>query len=437
MMEQGTSNVDDLRRQLRRRNSRAWISAALGRPAEGVAPVLHALVVVGPRPNGWTERTWSYGECSFISVAMSTTKLASALEPERDTALMVGSIHVGLELMGGNLNWARKPSLALHDELILPWPSVAYTINMSNQGSAFPPNGYLVGEGDVPSFPTFGAAYNAFYHGNFVVSGANNPQLGQVSIRFIDGRARIRRVRIRPTSLEVWVGGRALQGARLELNGAEYRTSVDLNKAGRISFPLPAGLPSDAWLWLKEGTEWLDFRALSWEGSRTPSVETELPWDPIAELSILAAQGEGPHLEYKSKLPDSRDEKRHVFKTVVAFANGDGGTLLFGIGDGGELLGIKEKLPNGRGRLNDLLRDLVDPSPQVRIEAHQLDGKNIIVLEVPSGGGVLHALTLDQNRPEYYVRRDGTTFYARPNELTAVIQRALPPPGPLPWFAQP
>jgi hypothetical protein len=58
------------------------------------------------------------------------------------------------------------------------------------------------------------------------------------------------------------------------------------------------------------------------------------------------------------------------------------------------------------------------------------------VLEVLSGGGVLHSLTLDQNKPEYYVRRDGTTFYARPDELAAVVQRGSPPSGSLPWFAK-
>lgn len=308
-MEQGTSDVDDLRGELRKRRGRAWISAVIGRPVDGVAPLLHALVVVGPRPEGWAERTWTYGECSFTSIAVSTAKLASALDPESDAALTAGSDGVGLELMGGNLNWVRKPSLALYDELTLPWPSVAYTINMSNQGSAYPPNGYLVGEGDAPSFPTFGAAYNAFYHGNFVVSGTNNPQLGQVSMRFIDGRAWIGRVRIRPTSLDVWVGGRALQGARLELNGAEYRASVDLDKAGRISFPLPAGLPSDAWLWLKEGTEWRDFRALSWKGIGFPTSRpnyrgTLLPssafWLPKAKVLILSTRRSSPTAEMRN-----------------------------------------------------------------------------------------------------------------------------------------
>jgi hypothetical protein len=434
-VEQGISTPDDFRTQLRKRRGRAWISAVIGQPVDGVAPLLHALIVVGPRPESWTERTWTYSECSFTSVAVSTAKLASVLDPERDAGLKAGSISVGLELMNGNFNWLCKPSLALYDELTLPWPSVAYTISMADQGSIHPPNGYLVGQDDAPSFPTFGAAYNAFYHHNFTVSGTNNPQLGQVSIRLVDARARIGRVRIRPASLEVWVGGRSVQGTRLELNGAEYRTAVNLTRAGRVTFPLPVGLPSDAWLWLKQGTEWRDFRALSWEGRRIRNVETELPRDPIAELSLLAAQGEGPHLEYKEKLPDSRDEKRHVFKTVVAFANGDGGTLLFGIGDGGDLRGVEDKLPEGRRRLNDLLRDLVDPSPSVRIEAHRLEGRNVLVLEVLSGGGVLHALTLDRNRPEYYVRRDGTTFFARPNEVAAVVQRVSQATT-IPWFAQ-
>ena len=60
----------------------------------------------------------------------------------------------------------------------------------------------------------------------------------------------------------------------------------------------------------------------------------------------------------------------------------------------------------------------------------------MLVLEVLSGGGVLYALTLDQNKPEYSVRRDGTTFYARPGELAAVVQRA-PAATAIPWFAQP
>lgn len=432
-MEQGTIVIEDLLRNLRSRRSRAWIHAVIGRSTDGYAPLLHALIVVGLRPAGWAEQKWTYGECSFISSSMSSIELASALDPTREVPFRLGSGLVVFELMGDSFNWIRKPSLAIYDEITMSWPSMAYNLNLNNRDAAFPPSGYLVGEGDSPSFPTFGAAYNAFYRGSFVVSGTNSPQLGQVSLRIADTRARIVRVRIRPASLEVWVGGRALRDARLELNGAEDRASAELESAGRISFRLATGLPSDAWLWLKEGSDWRDFRALSWEGARIPNVETDLPRDPVTELSILTAQGEGPHLEYKEKLPDGREEKRNVFKTVVAFANGDGGTILFGIGDGGELLGISDRLPEARRRLSDLLRDLVTPSPQVRIEANTLDGRNVLVLEVSASGGVLHALTLDQNKPEYYVRRDGTTFYARPEELATVIRRNWKSPDPSPW----
>jgi hypothetical protein len=57
-------------------------------------------------------------------------------------------------------------------------------------------------------------------------------------------------------------------------------------------------------------------------------VEFETPEDPVAEITALAAQGETAHLEYKRELPDkTNDSLRKVLKTVVAFANGEGGTM--------------------------------------------------------------------------------------------------------------
>ena len=48
IVEQGTSDVDDLRGELWRRRGQAWIKAVVGRPADGVAPLLHA--------SGWPGR---------------------------------------------------------------------------------------------------------------------------------------------------------------------------------------------------------------------------------------------------------------------------------------------------------------------------------------------------------------------------------------------
>lgn len=198
--------------------------------------------------------------------------------------------------------------------------------------------------------------------------------------------------------------------------------------------PRPAG-PTSPLLSSPGGTQWLDFRSLGgWGAQRSPDIETELPDDPVADLSRLAAQGEGAQLEYKAKLPEAPGEKRTVFKTVAAFTVGEGGTILFGIDDGGGVVGLKGGVAESRRRLNDLVRDLVTPSPKFRIEDHRLDGHVVLVLHVHAGGGILHALTVEKNRPEYYIRRDGTTFYARPEEVVSVVRQGLQPSG-APWAA--
>jgi schlafen family protein len=319
----------------------------------------------------------------------------------------------------------------------LPWPSFVHAPGFVNAGHLNAPQGYLVGEGATPSFPAFGGAFNAFFYDQYAISGIGNPQLNTANIQVVDNRARIRRVRVRPTSIDLWLGGSALPSTVVELNGAEYRTVVRTDTS-RVLIPLPDGLPSDAWIWLKSSAEWLDFRPLNnWGGETSPDVEMELPRDPAAELSHLATRGEGPFLEYKEKLPDTKDQKRTVFKTVVAFANGGGGSLVFGIEDETKLIkGLSGKRAVERRRLTDLVRDLVSPAPRVSIEAGDIDGRHLLVLHVPPGGGTIYALTIDGNKPEYYVRRDGTTFYARPDELEAIAAR---PGGPgaasaLPWI---
>ena len=39
---------------------------------------------------------------------------------------------------------------------------------------------------------------------------------------------------------------------------------------------------------------------------------------------------------------------------------------------------------------------------------------------VDPGHGVIHALVVDSNRPEFYVRRNGSSYFARPEELAAL-----------------
>lgn len=75
--------------------------------------------------------------------------------------------------------------------------------------------------------------------------------------------------------------------------------------------------------------------------------ETKAPEAPIT-LEEMIAEGEGDELEFKSSLrwdfkeqsPNKKLEEV-ILKTIAAFANGQGGTLLIGVDDDGKILGLE------------------------------------------------------------------------------------------------
>jgi hypothetical protein len=420
-MDTGSVTPDEFATQLRAVRRRAWVRAILGPMQRGRAPLYQLSAVIGPQPPGWSSGIWRYEACTFAAAELTTPELADGFDMEGPPELKLGPIRASLTLGPTDQhNWRRDPSLSRFDEIGIPWPTLHYDVYLRDAQNVRLPE-FLIGRG-CPSFPTAGAAVNAFFFGNYAVTGTMNPSLGRADIRVVDEQARFRRVRARPTTLDIWVGGRAIRGATLELNAATYRRQVRLTKPGRVSWPLPEGALEDAWLWLKRGSDWLDYRPLSGWGYRPRDVEIEAaPRDPGAEITTLASQGESLHVEFKEKLPDSPSEKRNTFKDVVAFANGGGGTVLFGVDDDGAIVGLKGTLTSERHRLTDLFRALVAPSPPHRIEAQEVDGKRVLLLELGPSTGTLHALVLDLEKPEYYVRRAATTYYARPEEIAAVF----------------
>lgn len=100
---------------------------------------------------------------------------------------------------------------------------------------------------------------------------------------------------------------------------------------------------------------------LTRERSRVRYLEHELD----EELPLLIARGEGEQLEFKSSFRwDRRQQQvnrglqRVIIKTIAGFLNHDGGTLLIGVDDDGEITGIdadfetlKHANPDGFERL--------------------------------------------------------------------------------------
>jgi len=82
------------------------------------------------------------------------------------------------------------------------------------------------------------------------------------------------------------------------------------------------------------------------------------------DLPILRAQGEGQHLEYKRVFPENTSK---LAKEIAAFATSNQGTILIGVSDSGDLVGIDGAndltvRDNLLKRLEGICRGAVKPS---------------------------------------------------------------------------
>ena len=71
-------------------------------------------------------------------------------------------------------------------------------------------------------------------------------------------------------------------------------------------------------------------------------------------------------------------------KSVSAFANGEGGILIFGISDDGQIMG----LANAEGdaeKISEEIKSKLDPVPAVKLDLKEADGRKLVLLHVYPG----------------------------------------------------
>jgi ATP-dependent DNA helicase RecG len=98
------------------------------------------------------------------------------------------------------------------------------------------------------------------------------------------------------------------------------------------------------------------------------------------ELKNLIAGGEGYQAEWKERIPS---KIREITEELCAFANAAGGTFLIGVDDKNSIVG--GNFPNHkRSSLQNSIGE-INPPIQIPMEVVSVDGKDVMVLEVPSG----------------------------------------------------
>jgi hypothetical protein len=101
-----------------------------------------------------------------------------------------------------------------------------------------------------------------------------------------------------------------------------------------------------------------------------------------SELATLVASGERLGVEFKTELSNKRDN--YVCKEVAAFATSNGGHLIIGISDNGEIVGL-ENARMTQNKLENLINSHVTPTPVVDTRIVHIDKKDVLVCEVAAG----------------------------------------------------
>ena len=245
---------------------------------------------------------------------------------------------------------------------------------------------------------------------------------------YIFPRKVLERVRFGDTTRINAVANRALLGQRAprEYRGAspaEYLPEVAENQPGALR---AQSVPMDRTLWKPE--HFLDFLAARRRLLAQAMNEFIAGWVPKAKrdprdeqgVRALLAAGESGSLEFKSSLRwDRREEQVNkaiehmVVKTLAAFLNAAGGTLLIGIDDGGIPVGLAADYGTFKKKDRDgfeshlqavLVRDLGESASSsfLTVNFHAIDGSDICQVTVEPSD---HPIYVEyQNEAIFYLR---------------------------------
>jgi hypothetical protein len=334
--------------------------------------------------------------------------------------------------------WAtsqRHPSRANWAGASFDWPILRCEARLSAPLPSQPDHGFLIAAG-LPTFANTGEAIAHYLYPGQAIRGQNMPDAFLVA-HIADTRCWFSHLHFTPTHVAVRLGGVHFEGARIELIGIPERQEKTVGRSGRIKLRLPAGIEPEQILIVSRGSAWLDYRLLG----RTLRFEnrsdtTFEPPDRSTQVALLAVQGEQQTIEYKRQLPATESERIKLARTVVAFANTQGGYLIYGVeregASGWQIVGVDPAAANAADDLIRTIRNRVTPDPEVEIVDTPVEGRRLIAVFVAPRTRRFFAL--NTTPPEFYVRRQANNFPATLTEIRELAETvAERQPPRLPW----
>lgn len=153
------------------------------------------------------------------------------------------------------------------------------------------------------------------------------------------------------------------------------------------------------------------------------------------EVLELIKKGEGEKIEFKSTLRTNLYTKEFdkkielsVLKTIIAFLNSNGGKLLIGVNNNGEILGTEQDKFENTDKFNLHLTNLIKEKigkrhlHLIKIKDILIEGKTIVNINCEKSKTPVF-LRLPSNEEEFYIRSGPSSIQTKASELVEYINR--------------
>lgn len=276
-----------------------------------------------------------------------------------------------------------KEYISSNDKVFgLTWPCDWYNFSATNSCKGTLPEGPFVSS-DLPLFPD---AYSAIKNLMGLDMSHYSQYRGSILVFLPNYKAKIEEIKIGLKRLTLRIVCKEI--SKREIVGKIYisdRTGLKIKQSDMIfaketeSIPLEFE-PQGIYIVILDrcNDELIDERNfyLSWE-KLPPNVILEIPEE---EIEVVREKGESETVEFKKEIPKNTED---VAKTVVAFSNTSGGTILLGINDNAEVVGFFDS--KGEERARSILRRYCEPPINPIIQVKCLREKPILLIQVKEG----------------------------------------------------
>ena len=130
----------------------------------------------------------------------------------------------------------------------------------------------------------------------------------------------------------------------------------------------------------------------------------------------------GETTAYDKKLMLERKDPISWLKSVSAFANTNGGALIFGVDDEGELVGLADSKKDSED-LSEAIKCDMDPVPEFGLELHEQDGKGFMVVRIVAGNETPYYVHLKGHR-DAFVRIGNESVKANATQLKRLVLKS-------------